>query len=78
MELCRFGQNLVIYPLREKTTFSTPGYNNLLHTRFGKKRKESSNQTYFSNYSDEGKELESIFIQNWNLQVTVAKKTYPI
>lgn len=39
---------------------------------------ESSNQTCFSNHSDEGKELESVFIQNWNLQVTVAKRAYPI
>lgn len=39
---------------------------------------ESSNQTYFSNYSDEGKELVSILVQNLTLRVTVVKRTYPI
>lgn len=35
---------------------------------------ESSNQTSFANYSDEGKGLLSILIQNLNLRVTVAKE----
>lgn len=46
--------------------------------RSNEKNEEFSNQTYFANHSDEGKELVSILIQNWNLRVTVAKRTYPI
>ena len=39
---------------------------------------KSSSQTYFANYKDEGKELVSILIQNLNLRVTVAERTYLI
>lgn len=36
---------------------------------------ESNNQTYFTNYSDEEKEVMSIWIQNLDLRATVVQGT---